>query len=305
MENEPRSGGHMERTVIRYILDWTEKNIYTDAGINGLVEEIGFSRSTVDLWFRRNSGMRLGEYLTRRRMSHAAMLLRMTVLPVTEIATLFHFHSSQNFARAFRKVTGVTPTQYRNQPEWLVSVLQKPLLMGVSGFSKAGECILPELTFSGSVYSFQDSFLPSGPEGHSVLKNVVVSVGKENKGKTGVAVKINPDESQAIGRNGILNVEMIVQSVGEEESDVSIVIPAGKYIQFRFTGSWDEHLVFSRLAYFCLAEQNIARRNSYDLVYFSVPEDAADDIRCQHYIPVTDSDKRPPETTQPPKSSNG
>lgn len=295
----------METSVIRYILDWAEKNIYSEAGVGELVDEIGYSRSTVDLWFRRGCGMPLGEYLMRRRMSRAAVLLRMTVLPVTEIATLFHFHSSQNFARAFRKVAGVTPTQYRNQPEWQFSVLQKPLLMGVPEFSKYGECTLPELTFSGSVHLFQDSFLPSGPGGHTFLKNMVVSGGKKNKGQVCLASKVTPDESLDAGRNTILNVEMIIQSEGEAECRDSIIIPAGKYIEFGFTGSWDEHLVFSRLVYFCLAEEKRVRRNSYDLIYFTVPEDSGDDIHCRHFIPVTDSDELLPETSLPQRNANG
>lgn len=295
----------METCVIRYILDWVEKNIYSEAGIGEVVDEIGYSRSTVDLWFRRSCGIPLGEYLIRRRMSRAAVLLRMTVLPVTEIATLFHFHSSQNFARAFRKVAGVTPTQYRNQPEWLFSVLQQPLLMGVPEFSKHGERTLPELTISGSVHLFQDSFLPSGPGGHTFIKNMIVSAGKKSKGRVCIASKVTPEESLDAGRNTILNVEMIVQSEEEEESMDSVIIPSGKYIEFGFTGSWDEHLVFSRLVYFCLAEEKRVRRNSYDLIYFTVPEDGEDDVCCQHFIPVTDSDEQLTETSLSQNKANG
>lgn len=34
----------MDNTVVRFVLKWTEENIYTDAGIECLVKEVGYSR---------------------------------------------------------------------------------------------------------------------------------------------------------------------------------------------------------------------------------------------------------------------
>lgn len=276
----------MEKTVIRYVLNWVEKNLYSDAGVSEVVNEVGYSRSTVDLWFSRGCGMPLGEYLMRRRMSRAAVLLRMTVLPVTEIATLFHFHSSQNFARAFRKITGMTPTQYRSQPEWQFSVLQQPLLMEVVKFENLGWCTLPASTFRGSVILFQDTFLSSDQNVNKFMKNAIVSKGRGHNNKVCIASRAMPAESPVVGRSAVLNVEVILQSEEQSDTDEYITIPSGQYFQFVFSGTWDEYVVFSRMIYFRLAEENWARRDGYDLVHFSFPHDDPEVIDCQYFIPV-------------------
>ncbi|MCW6554422.1 helix-turn-helix transcriptional regulator [Yersinia ruckeri] len=140
----------MEGAVVRYILSWVEENIYTGASIGKLVDETGYSRRTLELWFLKYSGFPLGEYLLRRRMSRAAMLLRMTELSILEVSTMFHFYSSQNFTRSFRIFSGVTPTKYRKQDKWSVKLLQRPLLMEDTHNLKAEHCVLPELKLRGS-----------------------------------------------------------------------------------------------------------------------------------------------------------
>lgn len=279
----------MEKKVVRYVLNWVEKNLYSETGVNDLVQEIGYSRSTVDHWFRRDCGMPLGEYLMRRRMSRAALLLRMTVLPVTEIATLLHFHSSQNFARAFRKFTGLTPTQYRNQQEWHISVLQQPLLMEWVKFECIGECTLPTLTLCGSVILFQDGFLPSGLSVNTIMKGAILSKGRDPDKKVCIASRALPAESQDVGRSAVVNVEALLQSEEQNDADKCINIPSGQYVQFFFSGTWDEYAIFSRIIYYRLAEENKQRRDGYDMMYFSFPQDDPELIDCQYFIPVTEN----------------
>lgn len=279
----------MEKIVVKFILSWVEMNLYSEAGVSKLVKEVGYCRSTVERWFRRNCGMTPGEYLMRRKMSRAAIILRMTVLSVTEIATLFHFHSSQNFARAFRKITGITPTQYRRQPEWQFSVLQQPLLMKEINFENLGECMLQTSTLYGPRILFQGSFLPSEENINSFIKKEIISKGMGINSRVCLASKVMPAKSLQAGRSEVLNLEVFFQSERRNNTDRSIAIQAGLYIHFRFIGTWSEYDTFSRLIYFFLAKERRIRRDGYDLVYFYFPQENQEIIDCQYFIPVTEN----------------
>ncbi len=54
------------------------------------------------------------KYLMGIRIRRACALLKESALPVTEIAMRCGFSDSNYFSRAFRKSTGMTPSQYRN-----------------------------------------------------------------------------------------------------------------------------------------------------------------------------------------------
>ncbi len=57
------------------------------------------------------------KYLMNIRIRRACALLRETALPITEIALRCGFSDSNYFSRAFRKMNGITPSQYRNTAE--------------------------------------------------------------------------------------------------------------------------------------------------------------------------------------------
>lgn len=119
----------MKETIRKHIISWVEENIYSLANIDDLTKVLGYSRRTIETWFKQQYGQSLGDYILKRRICRAAVLIRMTSLPITEIAYLFHYQSSQGFARAFKKFTGLSPTDYRRSDVWEFDKLQPSLLL--------------------------------------------------------------------------------------------------------------------------------------------------------------------------------
>ena len=67
--------------------------------------------------FHRMVGMPYQEYLTRIRLDDAKQLLRQTPhLTLTRIAVRVGFGSLRNFEGQFKKLTGQSPSQYRQVP---------------------------------------------------------------------------------------------------------------------------------------------------------------------------------------------
>ena len=63
--------------------------------------------------FRTIVGVPLFRYLKDAQLAHAKQLLRTTARPMNDIAYAAGFGTRTTFFRAFRRATGVTPTQYR------------------------------------------------------------------------------------------------------------------------------------------------------------------------------------------------
>lgn len=65
--------------------------------------------------FKEVFGVSLTKYLLAIRINKASSLLSMTDMNITEIATSSGFSDANYFARAFKKETGLSPSQYREQ----------------------------------------------------------------------------------------------------------------------------------------------------------------------------------------------
>jgi AraC-like DNA-binding protein len=76
--------------------------------------------------FRAAYGATPHQYLIARRMERAALLLRETDRPVTEVSLDVGFRSLGSFSTTFRRWLGVTPSEYRagSQPSRVPSCMR-------------------------------------------------------------------------------------------------------------------------------------------------------------------------------------
>jgi len=101
-------------------------------------------------------------------------LLRMTSLPVTEIAFLFHYHSSQGFSRSFKKYTGLTPSEYRTSAVWDFNKLQPSLLLENYSIPDVKLCELDErLTYTDLITEHDHIFDPAAKDVTKTIRNWV------------------------------------------------------------------------------------------------------------------------------------
>jgi AraC-like DNA-binding protein len=72
--------------------------------------EQSFSR-----WFRQTSGLTFIDYLIQLRTTVASNLLINTSKPMTEVYAESGFNSSSSFNRAFLKIKGCSPREFRKR----------------------------------------------------------------------------------------------------------------------------------------------------------------------------------------------
>ena len=95
------------------IVEYLEKNYEQEITLDVLARHFYISKYEISRIFAKNVGISFVEYLTRVRVENSKKLLRDTPLSITQISELTGFNSSSNFARVFKKITSVSPVQYR------------------------------------------------------------------------------------------------------------------------------------------------------------------------------------------------
>ncbi|MGN7760272.1 helix-turn-helix domain-containing protein [Paenibacillus sp. 22594] len=105
-----------ERRNLRYseqIMNWIEEHYQEEVNLAQLAAETHLSKSYVSRVFHQETGGRLVDYLTARRIKQACRLLATTDMPVEQIGITVGFPNASYFNQLFKRVLGTTPLKYR------------------------------------------------------------------------------------------------------------------------------------------------------------------------------------------------
>ena len=84
-----------------------------EISLQQMASAAGMSTSYFNQMFRRSTGLSAHQFVLNARVDYAKELLKSPKLRVIDIAVSCGFLTSQHFARVFRSVCAVTPTEYR------------------------------------------------------------------------------------------------------------------------------------------------------------------------------------------------
>jgi AraC family transcriptional regulator len=87
----------------------------TPCTVARLANALQASESQVRRQFKQAAGVSLGRYIQNYRLNRAMSLLRNTTLSMADVAEQAGFGSPQAFSRTFKKETGQTPWDYRQE----------------------------------------------------------------------------------------------------------------------------------------------------------------------------------------------
>ena len=97
--------------AIDYIRDHCAENISCAI----VADALHISVSTLSKLFKANTGYTFLEYLTLHRIRRSMALLEETDLKTYQIAGMVGYQDPRYFSDIFKRIVGMTPTQYRNQ----------------------------------------------------------------------------------------------------------------------------------------------------------------------------------------------
>lgn len=109
------SRGDLERfsSLVQHIVTAVEMDLTQPLTLQYFSDQLSVNSSYLSNLFRQETGTTLTEYVTGKRIMHAANLLRHTREPVKTVAKQVGITDVQYFSRLFKKRMGITPTQYR------------------------------------------------------------------------------------------------------------------------------------------------------------------------------------------------
>lgn len=92
-----------------------EKNYSAHYTLSSLAREFNTSASSLSHQFKKITGSSVMEYLLFCRIAAAKNLLIKTSLNIAEIVDACGFSDNSNFSRTFKKLTGISPMQFRKK----------------------------------------------------------------------------------------------------------------------------------------------------------------------------------------------
>ena len=115
VENE-KCGIHNSKQI-RKARDYVFAHIGQTVTTEDLSRELGMNRTYLCKLFREETGLTVGQYVTRIKMEEAKRLMVITPKTAFEIAEYLGYSSQSHFQRVFKQYAGMTPGQYRTNKE--------------------------------------------------------------------------------------------------------------------------------------------------------------------------------------------
>ena len=96
-------------------LEFIEENLTEDITAELCAKRCGYSLSSVQKMFRHTFHIGVSDYISRRKLTAAAKELLACESPILEIALKYGYNSHEVFTRAFMRLWGVTPSEFRRK----------------------------------------------------------------------------------------------------------------------------------------------------------------------------------------------
>ena len=98
---------------VQKVMTLIDTDLAADLTLRRLASLINVNASYLSALFKKETGKPLTEYVTRKRVEHAAYLLRSTSMQVQTVAQQCGILDVNYFAKMFKRYTGKTPKEYR------------------------------------------------------------------------------------------------------------------------------------------------------------------------------------------------
>ncbi|VAO19256.1 AraC family transcriptional regulator [Klebsiella quasipneumoniae] len=281
----------MKQMLYLKMLAWLEDNIYCNPAIDDLAQYMGYSRRFVYEVFYQYGRIPIGQYIRLRRLTIAAVSLRLTRQPIAAIAWQLSYDSPQTFSREFKKRFSLSPREYRCAAHWDTAKLLKKFPTDDESLPLARICSLPERVYYGypMKYELRLSDMVLQSTGKTAIRQKVDRFFAAGGGSLSIL------SDYAAASQNELNVE-VNAFVGCHEArkpSSALTTRSGLYVGVEFYGSWSRYARLSSDLYLeQLPTLGVSRRDGHDIECFMTRHaegGEAEEKRyhVRYFIPVT------------------
>ncbi len=100
--------------IVKEALNYIHSHIDEDLSLEKIAKEIHISKNHLSCLFRQCTGYSFSNYINHIKIETSKTLLKNSKKSILEIAIECGFNSESYFCSTFKKLIGVTPTEYRN-----------------------------------------------------------------------------------------------------------------------------------------------------------------------------------------------
>jgi len=282
--------------IIRDLLVWLESHLDQPLSLDNVAAKAGYSKWHLQRMFKDVTTHAIGAYIRARRLSKAAVALRLTSRPILDIALQYRFDSQQTFTRAFKKQFTQTPAWYRRASEWNSFGIRPPIRLDDSTLPEPTFVTLPETLLVGQTQSYsctleQISRFRDEMRLH-FWKQFLTETDRVPPvlyGLHQVRASQEKDDEQEILYTTAVPADQLANSM---QSNQSVLLEAGDYVQFTYEGPRTELQEFILLLYgTSMPTLGLTRRYGQDIERFYTHggkklAEPPVDVRCEYLIPI-------------------
>jgi AraC family transcriptional activator of mar-sox-rob regulon len=282
--------------IIRDLLVWLESHLDQPLSLDNVAAKAGYSKWHLQRMFKEVTSHAIGAYIRARRLSKAAVALRLTSRPILDIALQYRFDSQQTFTRAFKKQFNQTPAYYRRASEWHAYGLRPPIRLDDTSLPEAHYVTLPETVLVGQTQSYtctleQISRYRDEMRTHFWQQFLLETdtVPPVLYGLHQVRPSQEKDDEQEILYTTAVPSDQLAKTM---QSAQTVLLEGGDYVQFNYEGPRSQLQDFILMLYgTCMPTLQLTRREGQDIERFYThggkkrPEPPSD-IRCEYLIPI-------------------
>ena len=281
--------------IIRDLLVWLESHLDQPLSLDNVAQKAGYSKWHLQRMFKDVTGHAIGAYIRARRLSKAAVALRLTSRPILDIALQYRFDSQQTFTRAFKKQFAQTPAWYRRSSEWNSFGIRPPIRLDDETQPEPAFVTLPETVLVGQtqnytcileqISSYRDEMRLHFWKQFLLETDTVPPV---LYGLHQVRASQEKDDEQEI----LYTTAVPADSAVNLHSGQKVILEAGDYVQFTFNGPRVNLQEFILLLYgTCMPTLGLTRRAGQDIERFYTHggkkrNEPPTEIRCEYLVPI-------------------
>lgn len=275
-------------SVVKELLIWIEENLEEPLNLSILEKKSGYGKTQLQKAFKKVTGLNVATYIRHRRLCKTSTILKLTNIPIINVAILYHFGSQQNYSRAFKQFFKVSPSKFRkNNIDFSESILphiatphhtENLEVVYFGGKDVFGTLI--------NVSIKSDEIFKSKDINNKLLYSVKKRMSLyENKEKLYTVIKYGP----SIDKVGCLDISYMIGVPDDDiyKSSECMTIPSGWYAKKTYSGSWLGYIGHSIYIYMhLLPKYKVKRRDGVDFEIFYKIDGNDGFLLCEYYIPV-------------------
>ncbi len=103
----------LKNNFVEIAKEYMNEHYYENLTLNGVAEKAGITPGYLSTLFSQSMSCNFVDYLNEIRIEHACSYLHQNYLRTYEIAYKVGFHDEKYFSKVFKRITGMSPSEYK------------------------------------------------------------------------------------------------------------------------------------------------------------------------------------------------